>query len=247
LLEFSSKKRAMAVRVVKYKGLEFRISYEILNGSQEEDIIFLHGWGSSKELMKTVFENNFKEKRHIYIDLIGFGASSQPKHQLNSFDYFEIISLFLEEISARKDVIVGHSFGGKIATLLKPTKLVLLSSAGIIVKKPFKTRLKIALAKTMKKVDIFSFTKHLVSPDGRNLSSAMYKTFKTVVNENFEEIFKNCKAKTYVIWGNEDRTTPIKMGQKIAGLIANSKLYGLHGDHFFFVGRGDIIEDILKN
>jgi non-heme chloroperoxidase len=237
----------MAIRNIFYKTEEFKISYEILNSEKETDIIFLHGWGSSKSLMKRVFEKSFKDYRHIYIDLIGFGESSQPKIALTTFDYANILEIFLEEIRVEKEIVFGHSFGGKIGTLLNPKKLVLLSSAGIIYEKPLKVKFKIALSKIFKKFSFLSFHKFLISKDGVNLSKEMYETFKIVVNEDFREEFKKCESKTYVIWGEEDTTTPVSMGEEIEKLIPNSKLYRLMGNHFFFIDRAEVIEDILKS
>ncbi len=45
----------MAVKSINYKGREFEISYEIINPKKEKDILFLHGWGSNKEIMKSAF------------------------------------------------------------------------------------------------------------------------------------------------------------------------------------------------
>jgi pimeloyl-ACP methyl ester carboxylesterase len=53
----------------------FDISYEIVNPTAKKDIIFLHGWGSNKDIMKNVFSPYLKDFRHIYIDLPGFGKS----------------------------------------------------------------------------------------------------------------------------------------------------------------------------
>ncbi len=58
----------MAVKSINYKGREFEISYEIINPKKEKDILFLHGWGSNKEIMKSAFGREFEEFRHIYID-----------------------------------------------------------------------------------------------------------------------------------------------------------------------------------
>jgi non-heme chloroperoxidase len=237
----------MAIRTIKYRDFDFRVSYELLNTENNMDIIFLHGWSSSKNLMKGVFKNTFKHHRHIYIDLIGFGESSQPQIPLSTFDYAKIIDIFLEQLKIEKNIIVGHSFGGKVATLLKPKKLALLSTAGIVYEKTQKVKTKIFISKILKKLKFLSFHKFLVSKDANNLSKTMYETFKHVINEDFRDVFSRCKTKTYIIWGESDKTTPVSMGEEIETLIPNSKLYRLMGDHFFFTDRGEIIEDILKS
>ena len=70
----------------------FDISYEIINPREQKDIIFLHGWGSNKEIMKNSFSPYLKNFRHIYIDLPGFG-NSENKYALKTSDYVKIINL----------------------------------------------------------------------------------------------------------------------------------------------------------
>ena len=65
----------MASKSVIFNNKTFDISYEIINPSLKKDIIFLHGWGSNKDIMKNVFSPYLKDFRHIYIDLPGFGKS----------------------------------------------------------------------------------------------------------------------------------------------------------------------------
>ena len=238
----------MAKRNLTYQKKEFSISYEILNREERETIIFLHGWGSSKKIMKTIFSKNFKNYKHIYIDLIGFGESGDAQFPLNSFDYKYILEDFFQELNISKEIIVGHSFGGKIATLLNPQKLVLLSSAGIVIEKSFSVKMKISIYKIFKKIGLSSFRKLFISDDGKNLSRNMYETFKNVVDENFENIFRDRKdGETAVFWGKDDLATPLKSGEKIHQLIQNSNFYPLNGDHFFFVGKGGEIEKLLKS
>ena len=147
----------MALKSIRYAHNSFDISYEIINPEAKIDLIILHGWGSNKQLMKQAFSSYMKEFRHIYIDLPGFG-NSKTAIALTTTDYAQLIELFIVKINASKDIIVGHSFGGKVSTLLEPKILVLLSSAGIYVPKPLSVKLKIALFKTLKLFRSFLFT-----------------------------------------------------------------------------------------
>ena len=225
----------MAKREILYQNNIFIISYEILNRDKTENMIFLHGWGSSKKIMKHSFSLYFQNFKHIYIDLIGFGESGDANFPLTSFDYFRILDKFLTEIGIQKDYIFGHSFGGKIATLLNPKNLILLSSAGIVQEKSLTVKFKIALYKFMKKIGLNFLQSIFISDDGKNLSQNMYKTFKNVVDENFENIFSNRKSgKTYIFWGIVDSATPLDSGYKIHKLISNSIFFPMEGNHFFF-------------
>ena len=75
----------------------------------------------------------------------------------------------------------------------------------------------------------------------------MYETFKNVVDEEFEENFTKYDGKALLFWGESDTATPLWTGEKIQKLIANSKLYSLSGDHFFFAKHGQFIGETILN
>lgn len=224
----------MARKTIHYKGHTFDVSYEILNPKEHVDVIILHGWGSNKALMKQTFGELLQGFRHIYIDLPGFGNSTAPV-ALVSADYARIVELLLIEINGRKDIALGHSFGGKVATLLEPDLLVLLSSAGIVMPKPIEVKAKIALYKALKTFSLTKFRDYFVAEDAKKLSRQMYETFKNVVDEDFSDIFASFSNKALVCWGNKDSATPLAAGEKIASLLKDSRFVEYDGDHYFFL------------
>ncbi|MDD2781774.1 alpha/beta hydrolase [Sulfuricurvum sp.] len=227
----------MAVKSLQYKQHTFSISYEILNPTAQIDLIFLHGWGSHKNLMKHAFAEQLKQFRHIYIDMPGFGNST-CNMALTTEDYATILESFLSMIEADKTVILGHSFGGKVATLLHPDILVLVGSAGILVPKPLKIRVKIALFKLLKVTGLTQLRRFFIAPDAQGLSQPMYETFKSVVNEDFSEKFRAFKGKALLCFGRQDTATPMWTAYKIAELINDSQVVEFDGDHYFFLEQG---------
>jgi len=238
------KRRVMAKKEILHEGICYNISYEILNPTRPQTIVFLHGWGSNKEIMKQAFGTSLPQYRHLYIDLPGFGASSIEK-VLDTGAYAAIIKNFLYACDSVPYALCGHSFGGKVATLLKPSKLVLLSSAGIVIEKPLKIKLKIALFKLFKPFFPRSFYRFFASKDVQGMNQTMYEVLKKVVNEDFTEHFKQCGAETFIFWGKEDRATPLRSGERMASLIPTNHFYALEGDHFFFIKKGKEIEKLL--
>ncbi|MCF6201240.1 MAG: alpha/beta hydrolase [Hydrogenimonas sp.] len=228
----------MALKVVEYRGEKFKISYDILNPSLEKSILFLHGWGSNKELMKQAFGSMAQEYRHIYIDLPGFGKSENPTI-LATHDYAAIVSAFMEMLESRAYGVIGHSFGGKVATLLQPERLILLSSAGILIPKPLKVRAKIALFKILKPFGGDELRKFFISADAAGMPQNMYETFKRVVDEDFSGTFASCNSAALICWGAEDRATPLEAGRKIAEIMPRAKLEIFEGDHYFFLKQRD--------
>ncbi len=224
----------MASKVCRHDGHEFNINYTLLNPSKEKSVLFLHGWGSNQQIMQQAFAKSLPELRHIYVDMPGFGKSPN-EISLTTNDYVVIVRDFLDQLGVEPEIIAGHSFGGKVATLLNPSCLVLLSSAGIPVPKPLKVKLKIRLFKLLKPFGITKLRKFFVSSDAKEMNEGMYQTFKNVVDEDFTGSFSQFGGKALCIWGKDDTATPLWTGAQINKLIGNSKLIPMDGDHFFFI------------
>ena len=235
----------MAVKEVKYGGKIYRISYEIVNPANKDVALFLHGWGANKEIMKKAFGAYFKDFRHVYVDMPGFGASSMHG-ALATKDYAKIMKSFLDELGASPKIIFGHSFGGKVATLLNPEYLALLSSAGIVAKKPLWVRFKIALFKFLKLFGLGFLYKFFATKDVKGMSKTMYETLKNVVDEDFSSKFADFGGKAFIFWGEEDKATPLKSGERVSRLIKNSEFHALKGDHFFFLLHARYIDGVVN-
>jgi pimeloyl-ACP methyl ester carboxylesterase len=196
--------------------------------------------------MKNSFGKYLNNFRHIYIDMPGFGKSSNS-YELTTNDYVKIVDEFLKLLNSSKDIIAGHSYGGKVSTLLNPKNLVLLSSAGILEEKPFDVKLKIACAKIFNKFGLSSLTKSFRSSDVNQMSEQMYSTFKNVVNEDFSTHFSNFQNNALIFWGEKDTATSLSSGKKIASLIEKSTFISYDGDHYFFAHNAKDISERIEN
>jgi non-heme chloroperoxidase len=224
----------VAIKSIQHNQRAFNVSYEILNPNAKVDLLVLHGWGSNKNLMKQSFSAFMDGFRHIYVDLPGFGGSTCPV-ALTTADVARIVELLMVQINASKDIVLGHSFGGKVALLLEPKVLVLVGSAGIYVNKSLTVKIKIFLFKTLKIFGLSRFRSLFVAEDAKELSEHMYQTFKNVVNEDFSEEFSKYEGKALLCWGKDDTATPLSSARKISALVKNSKLEVYDGDHYFFM------------
>lgn len=236
----------MALKSINLLDKQFDISYEIINPTANEDIVFLHGWGSNKDIMKQAFSSYLSNYRHIYIDMPGFGKSSN-EYVLKTNDYAEIIREFLKELDINVIAIAGHSFGGKVATLLNPQNLILLSTAGILEEKSFDVKMKIKLAKTFNSLGLGKMTKAFRSKDVEQMNENMYETFKNVVDEDFSKEFENYEKNAMIFWGENDVATTLPSGEKINSLIKNSSFVAYSGDHFFFIKYAQDISLRIEN
>ncbi len=206
-------------------------------------VLFLHGWGSSHldflgtaNVAKTFF-------RCINLDLWGFGQSEQPKEVWSTKDYAEAVLDFIDKLKIKSLHVVGHSFGGKIASYLcakypkRFKSLTLVDSAGVLQKPSILQKLR---EKKYKKLKILvqkgkkpeKLLQKFGSDDYKDASVTMRKILVTVIKEDFSPVFKDIKIPTLIIWGSRDKTTPLKMGKRIKQLIINSNFVILNGGHF---------------
>ena len=235
----------MALKEITYQGTPFSISYEILNPGAEKSFIVLHGWGSNKEIMKGAFASVLPDFRHIYIDMPGFGASSNES-VLTTEDYAHILKAFLSAVNFNGDIILGHSFGGKVETLLHPRLLVLVASSGILVPKPLGVKVKIGLFKLFRSLGLQKFRALFVAEDAATLSPTMYETFKNVVNEDFREAFATFKGKALLCFAKADTATPLYTAYEIEKLMGDARVAEFEGDHYFFMKASHQLEHEIQ-
>jgi len=235
----------MAIRKLIYNSQTYSISYEILNQDRSEVMVFLHGWGSNKDIMKQAFGGELKRFRLIFLDLPGFGSSS-IQIPITTDDYAAIVKQFLNSLHVEDYSAIAHSFGGKIGAILNPKNLILLSSAGILVEKSLKVKLKIRLFKIFKNIVPKVMYKIFASDDVSGMSQIMYEVLKSVVDEDFKPVFEKVTSKTLIFWGKKDSATPLKSGEKIAQIIKKSSFYPLDGDHFFFIKNSNFIAKVIN-
>lgn len=221
-------------------------------------IIFLHGWRSSRLAFKKVISKLDPSLFRVFaLDLPGFGESPAPKNPFNLQDYVDLIREFIKNKKLEKVVLVGHSFGGRIAIKLaadKPTlthKVVLVDSAGMMPKN-FKKNAMRKIAKVVKPI----FKPSFMAPIKKSIYGAigsqdyvetpeLRETLVNLINEDLTLYLEKINQPTLIIWGEQDKETPIKDAQVMKEKIKNSNLVILKGaGHFSFL---DQPEDFLKS
>ena len=96
----------MAIKQINYNIHNYSISYEFVNPTCEKTLVFLHGWGSNKSIMKQAFGNLFINYKHLYIDMPGFGNSANDV-ALTTQDYKHIMQIFLKSLNLEPEMILG--------------------------------------------------------------------------------------------------------------------------------------------
>lgn len=218
-----------------------------------KDIILLHGWGQNIEMMKPLGDC-FCDKRVTILDFPGFGDSSKLDKAYTIYDYVEILEEFLKELKIKNPIIIGHSFGGRVAIIYASRndveKLVLFGSPCV---RNYKKSKKEELLKKMKKLPgmdkIGEFAKKYIgSPDYRNATPIMRDTLVNIVNEDLTEYAKKITCPTLLIWGTLDDQAPIEDAEKLEKLLKDGALISLEGyTHYAYLEALPQVSNILRN
>lgn len=225
------------------------IYYE--QAGQGPEVVLLHGWGYDCTLLRPLFEYLAQTHRVTMLDFPGHGRSPEPLGVYTVYDFAALTAELLEALQIEKAVLLGHSFGCRVAIILgaqKPelvSKLVLCGAAGIKPKRSAGYYYRIYSYKAMKKIlslPVFSegtaeeYGKNKGSEDYRKLSGTMKQTFSRVVNEDLTPLLPRIQASTLLLWGERDTATPLYMARKMEELIPDCGLVIYPGmGHYAFL------------
>lgn len=202
-----------------------------------KDVIFLHGWGGSIESFRGAAEYFCGAYRCTLVDFYGFGKSKAEK-PLTLYDYADAVEEIIEAYNMREVVLVGHSFGGRVAILLASRLgcvkgAVLVDSAGMKPRFSFKRARRVLVYKFKKalRMDVSGCG----SEDYRALDGVMKTTFKNVVNFYLEDFLADIACPVLLIWGRYDKDTPLYMAKRMKKKIKDSGLIILKGGHYSYL------------
>ena len=219
------------------------------------DVVLLHGWGQNIAMMKPIGDRLQKNHRITILDFPGFGESEEPKTALTVYDYCEILEELLKKLKVKKPVIMGHSFGGRIAIIYasrnEVEKVVLFGSPCI--RKEVKPSIKLRMLKSLKKIPginkLEGFAKnHMGSRDYKNASEIMKKILVNVVNEDLSECAKKINVPTLLIWGDRDTEAPVEDAKELEKIIPDAGLIVLpNSTHYAYLENLPQVINILNN
>ena len=245
-----------------YKKDNISLYYEKY-GDADKTIIILPGWGDTRKTFNYMI--SFLEKYFtIYIvDYPGFGNTQFPNSDLTIYDYSNLIYDWIKDLELKDPILLGHSFGGRIISVLLGyykyhfSNIILLNSAGIKPKKTIKKKIRGCSYKFLRfmgkilpkklKIKWYNYLfKKFASTDYQNLNENMRNTFKNIVNEDLSFYIKNIEARTLLIWGEKDDATSVKDGYYMNRLIKNSELIVLKDiGHFSYLEKPNLINCII--
>lgn len=219
------------------------------------DVVLLHGWGQNIDMMKPIADKMDGYKFTI-LDFPGFGKSDEPSTAWDVEKYTVLLEKLLKELKIKNPIIVGHSFGGRVAinysSRNKVSKVVLFGSPCIRYdsdvnhkKEEFYHRIK--RLPGMNKIAEFA-KKFIGSEDYRKASPIMRETLVNVINSDLSKEASMIDAPVLLIWGTNDEQEPVERARDMEKLLKDGALIELEGlSHYAYLEALPRVVNILNN
>jgi len=217
-------------------------------------VLLLHGWGCDWQIWHPIISRFSDEFQLVIPDLPAFGESHVPSEVWSSREYLLWLESFIKEIigSNQDFIMIGHSFGGKLAALYaaqKPAshlkKLVIVDASGLPDPLTNKQQLRQLLIKHLP-----SALKNMIPPHRRAtwlkalgiasdhaVSHPQQRAIlRRVIKENIANQIVKITTPTLLLWGEKDTDTPMHQARQFSKLISGSQLISMSGSgHFPFI------------
>lgn len=230
-------------------------SRALLTGRGDTTLVFLHGYGESLLAWRAVLDQFTRDYRVIAVDLPGFGVSAGSDFGFDYPAYQRWLDSMLTHYTTGPVVMVGHSMGGELAAgiaLDRPDRVVaaiLLDPAGAGINPMFADTTSVASPAALWVSSAFSFvvpvhdTTWLREPPLDSTLQTEVDSFSsqarrlTMQRFDFaalEHRFGQITQPVLLIWGRQDPTIPLAIGDRIAALLPCRRfvqLFTLHRPH----------------
>jgi pimeloyl-ACP methyl ester carboxylesterase len=200
-------------------------------------VLALHGWARSHQDWRAVFgAEPAGAMSAVALDLPGFGATPPPPEVWGSGEYAAAITPVFEELQVPA-VVVGHSFGGRVALHLaaaQPRLVRALVLTGVPLSRnaagnrrpPLRYRVGRSLYARglIGESRMESLRQRYGSPDYRAASGVMRQVLVRTVNENYDDQLRAVTCPVELVWGDDDAEAPLSVAETAAGLLSRPHL-----------------------
>ncbi|WP_374763089.1 alpha/beta fold hydrolase [Yunchengibacter salinarum] len=226
--------------------------------------VWLHGWGQDHNSFNRLTRLLADTGHHQIFDQPGFGATPKLADGAGTADYADALARELDRRGAAggprgPHILVGHSFGGRVALQLaqrhpkKVKAVIIIAGAGLPRRRSLRFRLRAMALKMLGRLAALAdslarnaqdtgyrarFQARFGSADYRN-AGALRATFVAVVNENLTNVARAVRQPALLLYGSEDSETPPELGARLEGLMPLSRFSELAGfGHLDILDRG---------
>jgi pimeloyl-ACP methyl ester carboxylesterase len=247
------------MRLVPYnKGsMNVLVDGQLIHYSDEGNgrvIVLLHGWGANFTTFNELNASLIKKYRVIRLDFPGFGSSPKPKDVWSVSDYGQLVSRFLSKIEVTSVyAMIGHSFGGRVTIKgiadnnLQPQKVVLVDAAGVKPPKAMRQSIYKSIAKLGKAataLPVFKAIRPMLRKKLYNAAGSsdylnaneMQLIFLNTINEDLLPFVQLMTQPTLLIWGKNDKETPVSDAEKMMHELPKGRLVVIdNAGHFVYI------------
>ena len=206
---------------------------EVPSAPVDVPIVYLHGWGRSRRDFAAVAS----QRPGMSPDLPGFGSSVQPPEAMGSSGYATVVlEAITEWTGSDRVLLVGHSFGGRVALQIAATAPHSVSGliiAGTPLFRNHTSRKPPLWYRTIRKLNklglasdgrLDSARKKYGSADYLAATGVMREIFVKVVNESYETELAEVRCPTAFAWGRSDTAAPIEDARRAHKIVNGSIL-----------------------
>ncbi len=223
-------------------------------------VVALHGWRRTHDDFAPVFAPLFEAggsaqatsaatpptppPTAIGLDLFGFGATPAPEEPWGSEQYARALVPLFEEPGTLADrvVVVGHSFGGRVALHLAtmvPDRIERMVLTGVPMLDregrrstpalPFRIGRRLHRMGLVGDERMERLRNKYGSADYRAAAGVMRGVFVTLLTENYEEQIAAIGCPVDLVWGELDTEVPVEVAERARGMFASAALTVLPG------------------
>lgn len=201
-----------------------------VHGDESPSVIALHGWGRRG----SDFADVLRGVNAVAFDLPGFGATPAPTHVLSTSDVATMVAESLDSIGVEGVVVIGHSYGGRVAVRLAAERpdlvgRLILTGVPLVrtrhVSRPSRGYRVIRLGHRLGIISderMEALRRRRGSADYRAASGVMRDVMVATVNETYDDDLGRVRCPVDLVWGALDRDVPIAAAQEIARVLGES-------------------------
>ncbi|HEY3436964.1 MAG TPA: alpha/beta fold hydrolase [Actinotalea sp.] len=212
-------------------------------GSEPARVVALHGWGRTGADFARVLAG----VDALAVHLPGFGSTEPPPTAWGTDDYADHVAAALA--GSGPYVVVGHSFGGRVAVRLAAhhpelvRSLVLTGVPLVRATAAPRPRLRLRLAKRLHAAHLLpaSVVERLRrrggSADYRAAQGVMRDILVRTVSEDYREDLSRVRVPVHMVWGELDDAAPLEGARLAAALVPDVSLDVVPGAGHLLDGR----------
>ncbi len=216
-------------------------------------VLALHGWQRTHQDFSPVFDPVAQESALLVgpqrrpgggpsvvaPDLFGFGATPPPPEAWGSAEYAAHLRALFDEPGtlAERIVLVGHSFGGRVALPLYglvPDRIERLVLAGVplLDRQGRRTRMAAGyrLARRLHRMGVVgdermeAMRNRYGSPDYRAAKGVMRDVFVRLLSEEYIRAMASIDCPVDLFWGEEDTEVPVEVAERALPIFPSARL-----------------------